>query len=50
MASPDAFPTLDVDRQRAVVDTLVEAVVVVSKAERRGSVWTPDRLEVVWRA
>jgi DNA invertase Pin-like site-specific DNA recombinase len=49
VASPEAFPTLDLDRQRAVVSSLIEAV-VVSKAERRGSVWTPDRLEVVWRA
>ena len=49
VASPDAFPTLDVDRQRAIVDALVGAVVVV-KAEWRGSPWTPDRLEVVWRA
>ena len=49
VASPDAFPTLDVDRQRAIVDALVGAVVVV-KAEWRGSPLTPDRLEVVWRA
>jgi len=35
-ASPDAFPVLDLDRQRAVVETLVEAV-VVAKAERRGA-------------
>jgi site-specific DNA recombinase len=49
VASPEAFPTLDLDRQRAIVDSLVEAV-VVTKAERRGSPWTPDRLQVVWRA
>ena len=48
VASPDAFPTLDVDRQRAIVDALVGAV-VVAKAEWRGSPWMPDRLEVVWR-
>lgn len=48
VASAEAFPTLDLDRQRAVVDELVEAV-VVAKAERRGAPWTPDRLEVVWR-
>lgn len=47
-ATADAFPALDVDRQRAVIESLVEAV-VVGKAERRGSPWTPDRLEVVWR-
>jgi site-specific DNA recombinase len=48
VASADAFPTLDLDRQRAVVDSLVEAV-VVRRAERRGAQWTSDRLEVVWR-
>ncbi len=49
VASAEAFPTLDIDRQRAVVDSLVEAV-VVAKADRRGSPWTPKRLGVVWRA
>ncbi len=49
MASADAFPELDVDRQRADVETLVQAV-VVAKAEHRGARWRPDRLEVVWRA
>lgn len=48
VASPDAFPSLDVDRRRAVVEALVEAV-VVAKAGRRGQPWTPDRLRVVWR-
>lgn len=45
----DALPDLDVDRQRAIVESLVEAV-VVAKASRRGAPWTPDRLQVVWRA
>jgi hypothetical protein len=49
VASAEAFPSLDLDRQRAIVDALVEAV-VLAKAERRGSPSTPDRLEVVWRA
>ncbi len=48
VADPAAFPALDVDRQRAIVESLVEAV-VVGKAERRGQPWTPERLEVVWR-
>lgn len=48
VATPEAFPSLDVDRQRAVVETLVEAV-VVAKAAHRGARWSPDRLEVVWR-
>lgn len=48
-ASADSFPALDQDRQRAVIESLVEAV-VVAKAEHRGARWSPDRLEVVWRA
>lgn len=39
---------LDVDRQRAVMSTLLDAV-VVAPAKRRGSAWTPDRLTYVWR-
>jgi site-specific DNA recombinase len=49
VASAEAFPTLDLDRRRAVVETLVEAV-VVAKAEHRGARWSVDRLEVVWRS
>lgn len=45
----DALPDLDVDRQRAVVALLVEAV-VVARATHRGARWTTDRLEVVWRS
>lgn len=48
-ASAESFPRLDLDRQRAVVEALVEAV-VVAPAARRGAPWTPDRLQVVWRA
>jgi hypothetical protein len=47
-ASAEDFAGLDVDRRRAVIETLVGAV-VVGRAERRGAPWTPDRLEVVWR-
>jgi hypothetical protein len=47
-ATADTFPSLDLDR-RAVVDSLDEAL-VVAKPVRRGSPWTADRLEVVWRA
>jgi site-specific DNA recombinase len=49
VATPEDFAALDPDRRRAVVAALVEAV-VVSKADRRGSPWTPDRLQVVWRS
>lgn len=48
-ASAESFPRLDLDRQRAVVEALVEAV-VVAPAARRGAPWTPDRLQVVWRS
>lgn len=46
--SADALPDLDLDRRRAVVEALIDAV-VVAKAAHRGARWTPDRLEVVWR-
>lgn len=49
VASAEAFPTLDLERQRGVIDSLIEAI-VVQKASRRGAPWSPDRLEVVWRA
>ncbi|GAA0985538.1 Resolvase YneB [Nocardioides aquaticus] len=48
-ASPDDFPDLDLDRRRAVVDTVVEAV-VVARAPSRGTRFSDDRLQVVWRA
>jgi site-specific DNA recombinase len=48
VASAEAFPTLSLDRQRAVVETLLTGV-VVAPAEHRGARWSVDRLEVVWR-
>ena len=39
--TPDAFPALDLDRRRPVVESLTEAV-VVAKAERRGVPWMAD--------
>lgn len=47
-ATAEAFPRLDLARQRAVVDAVVEAV-VVAKADHRGARWSPERVEVVWR-
>jgi hypothetical protein len=47
-ANAETFPGLDLDRQRAVVEALVEAVIVVP-AIRRGAPWTPERLTLVWR-
>lgn len=46
-ANPEAFPELDVDRQRLIVEELVEAIVVAPT--RKGAPWTPDRITVVWR-
>lgn len=54
-ASPDDLPDLDLDRQRAVVDSLVEALVVavvavvVARAPAKGARWSTDRLQVVLR-
>lgn len=47
VATPEVWEGLDLDRRRAVVESLVKAV-VVDRAARRGAPWTPDRLEVVW--
>lgn len=47
-AVPEVWVALDLDRQRAVVYSLVEAV-VVANATRRGEPCTPERLKVVWR-
>lgn len=46
--APEALGTLDLDRQRAVVASLLAAV-TVEKAPHRGARWTPDRLRVAWR-
>lgn len=47
-ATGDDFLLADLDVQRAVLATLVEAV-VVAPASRRGEPFNPGRLEVVWR-
>lgn len=47
--SADALPDLDVDRQRAVDASLIDAVVVAT-APHRGAQWSPDRIaDVMWR-
>lgn len=46
--SADDLGGLDLDRERAVVESLVAAV-VVAKAPHRGARWSADRVEVVWR-
>lgn len=46
-ADPQAFPDLDTDRQRLIVEALLEAVVVAPS--RKGAPWTPDRITFVWR-
>lgn len=47
-ANVDNFDTLNVDRQRAVVEAVVDAV-VVAPASRRGEQWSTDRLNIVWK-
>jgi len=44
-----AWPSLGLDRQQAVLDLLVD-VVVVARATRRGPGLDPDRVDVRWKA
>lgn len=46
-ADPETFEDLDTDRQRLIVEKLLEAVVIA--ATRKGAPWTPDRITYVWR-
>ena len=43
----DAFDSPDVDRRRAVIEQLFEAVVIAPTG--KGVPWSPDRIEYVWR-
>jgi site-specific DNA recombinase len=43
-----AWPELDVDRQRAVIESVISAV-VVKPAAKKGGRFDPSRVEVVWR-
>lgn len=45
---PEAFDGLDLDRKRAIAETLLDAVAVAPS--RKGARWTPERLTFVWRA
>lgn len=45
---PAAFLELDTDRQRAVIEKLVDAI-VVSKS-RKGAPWSADRMAVIWKS
>ena len=47
-ADPETFPDLETDRQRLIVEELLEAVVVAPS--RKGAPWSPDRITFVWRA
>ncbi len=42
------WPELDLDRQRAVIESVISAV-VVKPAARKGGRFDPSRVEVVWR-
>ncbi|MGH9032854.1 MAG: recombinase family protein [Acidimicrobiia bacterium] len=43
-----AWPTLDIDRQRAVLAAVVDEVRVRS-AQRRGRIFDPNRVDISWR-
>lgn len=43
----DAFDTPDLDRRRAVIEQLFEAIVIAPSS--KGTPWTPDRIDYVWR-
>jgi site-specific DNA recombinase len=45
---PGAWPTLDLDQQRAVIASVFHSV-VVKPSGNRGPVFDPSRVEVVWR-
>ena len=47
-ADPETFPDLSTDRQRAILEQLLEAVVIAPS--RKGTPWSPDRITYVWRA
>jgi hypothetical protein len=44
----DLFIGLDVDKQRAVVEQLLDAV-VAAPAQAKGARWTKDRLSYIWK-
>lgn len=46
-ADPAMFPELDIDHQRAIIEGLLEAVVVAPS--RKGARWDPGRITYVWR-
>lgn len=46
--SVDDFDDLDMERQRAVLENLLDAV-VIAPASRRGEPWTPARITPAWR-
>lgn len=46
-ADPAKFPDLDTDRQRAILEELLEAVVIAPS--RKGAPWSPGRITHVWR-
>jgi len=46
-ADPDTFLDLDVDRRRAIVEQVLEAVVIAPSG--KGQPWTPKRISYVWR-
>lgn len=44
----EQFTSLDMERQRAILESLLDAV-VVAPAKRRGEPWTPGRITPAWK-
>ncbi|WP_035920477.1 hypothetical protein [Frankia sp. QA3] len=46
----ESWPTLEVEQRRAIVETVIEAVVLRRPIPGgKKSIFNPDRLEVVWK-
>ena len=43
----DTFDAADTDRRRAIIEELLDAVVVAPVG--KGARWSPDRITYVWR-
>ena len=44
-----AWPTLDIDKQRAILRTLIDHI-AINPSQRTGRAFDPDRVEVTWTA
>jgi len=42
------WPTLETDRRRAVIESVIQTV-IIKPAQKKGGRFSPDRVEVAWR-